>query len=463
MSYKTYILFVFLLFCALDRSSAQLYISEVSLLTLKSKNEKFYLNTIPYDNILQSTFGKTTVCTSDSTKVYEIARHFELSENLRELFLSNDGKTVVFIENYELQWEGKPNKNIIIYRNGKSVKEYALNELIECDYNLEDCCLFYNKSIAKVERIAGTRKVTYKENATQFEKQLAQQATYFVNDTLYIFTNSDKVITIDFNTLSLTLTPIHEIDPNKFNSFTPNKFLKKHFSAPASFEIPPLRGFKSLTQVIADSLGMAVFPSDKLSEEKYKEHTIKLELIIDKLGTAQVKKIESNDNINLNIIERIINTNQFETNAIPVEVDKWRFEGIIKLMNQDQKVAEQELLQEISKKTEEFKRRLTSDSINGIYIPKNIEECFSELNKILKPKEIARIKLLDSENLEADFDRDLGRWLRNNWGLWEVSRLRNYFEERKVYHPEIMSEKILDFYSDWLKGHDDKWKKFDKR
>lgn len=47
----------------------------------------------------------------------------------------------------------------------------------------------------------------------------------------------------------------------------------------------------------------------------------------------------------------------------------------------------------------------------------------------------------------------LGMWLRNNWGLWSCSRLRMYFAQRKIDHPDDMSGMILDYYYQHLTGN----------
>ena len=47
---------------------------------------------------------------------------------------------------------------------------------------------------------------------------------------------------------------------------------------------------------------------------------------------------------------------------------------------------------------EYYNERIAADSINGFYIPKNLEECVIELNKLLNPKDIEAIKNLNDNN-----------------------------------------------------------------
>ncbi|RDJ35170.1 MAG: GTP cyclohydrolase [Crenarchaeota archaeon] len=78
-------------------------------------------------------------------------------------------------------------------------------------------------------------------------------------------------------------------------------------------------------------------------------------------------------------------------------------------------------------------------------IPSNLEECFEHLDQIFKP-----------ENKEAVLHNDgfldigLGRSLRNLWGLWEDSPLKDWFNERNIWHPDDMSGIILTSYKRYL-------------
>lgn len=56
---------------------------------------------------------------------------------------------------------------------------------------------------------------------------------------------------------------------------------------------------------------------------------------------------------------------------------------------------------------------------------------------------------------EEDFNRAhfyLGRWLRNDWGLWSGSRLAKWFNSKGIFHPDDMSGIILTSY--WRHLHD---------
>lgn len=115
------------------------------------------------------------------------------------------------------------------------------------------------------------------------------------------------------------------------------------------------------------------------------------------------------------------------------------------------------------KEHQAYLERTKQDTINGVYIPKNIEDCFYSLSKILKEKDIEEIKSLSKRDEVIKYHHNLGMWLRNNWGLWGGSRLQQYLIKRGLKHPDDMSHTILEFYYDWLNGNNIEWQKFDKK
>lgn len=85
-----------------------------------------------------------------------------------------------------------------------------------------------------------------------------------------------------------------------------------------------------------------------------------------------------------------------------------------------------------------------------IYIPKDLEDCFRELNKNLRPEDIEKIK--SGEITVSSMHFGLGMGLRNRWELWGGSRLAKYFNSIGINHPDDMSGIILESYVRKLRG-----------
>ena len=98
--------------------------------------------------------------------------------------------------------------------------------------------------------------------------------------------------------------------------------------------------------------------------------------------------------------------------------------------------------------------RYLVERIDGIYIPKDIDEAIDSLDIILSVEEKRYVAdSLSLEDFTAMAHMGIGMWMRNNWGLWGGSRLQRYFRDRQVNHPDAMSHEILKaFYKKKIKG-----------
>lgn len=71
-------------------------------------------------------------------------------------------------------------------------------------------------------------------------------------------------------------------------------------------------------------------------------------------------------------------------------------------------------------------------------IPNNLNEALESLAIMLPQDDLNWI----DNCAETDMIRlhsGLGRWLRNNWGLWQGSNLSRYFNNLDINHPDDMS------------------------
>ena len=480
------------LFCfiAIGQVFGQVRYSVCDIYTINSQNDNFFLRTVPFDNIDQSPLGKTIVFNSDSTKIYEIPRKFENRPKHREIFLSNDGNTIVYVIDREFRWNGVQNKSIEIFKNGVPFKQYQLTDLINCDSDNEDCYLFYNEAIDEIalkltnpwtkeeilvtkaiqdtinwsNKTAWTRtqEIIYKEGTTNFEKELTKKATFLNNDTLYIFTKTNQLLKIDLNTADLSVLSIENVNEEWFRQIKPFEIKSENFKS--AYDLPNLSNGKPLETGLAEYLNMVVFPEFKRNSDRYKRHSMQIEILVDKSGNAILDKtIYGRGDLSEEKVKTFIETQRFDTSKIPAKTEMWRFSGWVTFMNKSKKEAKKERQTEILEEREAYKKRIVADSINGLYIPQNLEECFVELNKILKPKDIETIKNLKDKNETILYHHGFGTWLRNNWGLWGGSRLQQYLIKKGLRHPDDMSATILQFYYDWLNGENDEWRKFEEK
>jgi len=92
-----------------------------------------------------------------------------------------------------------------------------------------------------------------------------------------------------------------------------------------------------------------------------------------------------------------------------------------------------------------------AQSPTGVFIPENLDGCFTELETMLMPEFIRKIQ----DGKEADmiqYHMGLGMWIRNNWGLWKGLRLAKWFNTQGIEVPDDMSGIILTSFWRHLHG-----------
>jgi len=76
------------------------------------------------------------------------------------------------------------------------------------------------------------------------------------------------------------------------------------------------------------------------------------------------------------------------------------------------------------------------------YIPENLVDCFAEFEKLLGKDELESFKKKKEEDLPL-YQFGLARWLRGRWGLWQGSRLAEFFKSAGIFHADDMSAIVL--------------------
>jgi len=83
--------------------------------------------------------------------------------------------------------------------------------------------------------------------------------------------------------------------------------------------------------------------------------------------------------------------------------------------------------------------------------PRNLGEAISALDYLVSPEDKIHFQELSETEFVISTHRNLGRWLRNNWGLWQNSLLVQWFKPYGITHPDDISGIILTSY--YRKNH----------
>lgn len=110
-------------------------------------------------------------------------------------------------------------------------------------------------------------------------------------------------------------------------------------------------------------------------------------------------------------------------------------------------------------------------------IPTNLSECIIELDIIFSdsPEDLEQFKNSDEKTAVTKMHDGLGRWIRNNWGLWtKDSKIYVVLSEMQIWHPDDMSSIILTSFhryinnleirlKDQVEHYIEYWKDYEKK
>lgn len=472
--------FYFYLVCLIFLSNnlfSQISTEVVPISETYSSNGEYKLLSISYDNEFPNLKGESFITYTqeyDSIGVrknfYKINRSFDVYEG-HPFFvaISNDGRKIIYLTNY-LYESGVENKNIAYYVDGKLDKTFTTEEFINCDKNQEKCELFYDNQYQVYEGRSATVK-QYKKTVSEQEIYLSKSFVFNKNDTIYVVDGRKKVTLFDIDKGKIIGSKI-DFDSiyTKIKNLEPFKSRISYYKYPYKYvvDIQDLENNEKLSERIGKISGLKFISINDSTFHKYKLFRIELSGYLDRKGNFEIEKLETDPIFDRKQIENYILSTKFKTDFIPREVDKIyvsRFFGGYR--NYDDKIAEQETIKEKERRKEEYKRRLTLEKIDDIYIPKNLYESLTELDRILNfenKKQLIESK--DSWQFNSHMG-GLGMWIRNNWGINGGSRLLKYFNDRNIgkemFGNDEISGVIIEQYILWLKGNKNAWKKWEKQ
>jgi uncharacterized protein DUF6794 len=87
-----------------------------------------------------------------------------------------------------------------------------------------------------------------------------------------------------------------------------------------------------------------------------------------------------------------------------------------------------------------YNKRIKMEMINGVYIPADLEDAFSELTRLSDPTGLREFKISPEDSIRRKLHFGLGRWMLINWGLEDGSRFSHYMKGRGVSLPDDIVE-----------------------
>jgi len=406
---------------------------------LKSENDKYFLKSIPHASQMYHVAGRTDVFNStDSSILYSIDRYFDP----KGIILSNDGYSIFYARYSIYNYDDFDEDILLFYKNGELLKKYSVEQLVKKNIDDYSYPLFYsNHEIYDWEN----GEMVLNDSVKTYFRKIIIDPFYSHDNIVFMATRDKELLQFDFVSGDFILkTKLDESEEliNKNHSIP--KYIEPVFECPGAYGIPKLSDGREYEIEFAEKFNYSY--DGIVEKDEFKYFRLELHCLIDHSGKCLEAYSNFEDSTLNQEIEDYFLTLKFDPLCVPEIVEKWYFFDHSSYRNKNINIAKQERL--IEKKEEQVQRlfRIQQDTLGGIYIPKDLEDCFRELDKILT--ENNRREFKNSDPIECHFG--LGKNLRNRWGLWSGSRLQNYFENLGISHPDDMSGIILDSYHAYL-------------
>lgn len=88
----------------------------------------------------------------------------------------------------------------------------------------------------------------------------------------------------------------------------------------------------------------------------------------------------------------------------------------------------------------QYEKNIKKERLNGVYIPRDMEDAFIELERLSDPAGIQKFRSAPEEVVERKLHFGLGKWMIVNWNFYDGSRFSHYLKEMGVSHPDDMAQ-----------------------
>ena len=436
--------------------------SERYIVTVSSSNGLYHAKSVPARSLDYSPLGETKVYDARSGQ-----QLYTIPECLAEgyTFVSDDGQTVLHLFYYD---HGL-GKAVTFYHKGNMVRQMKVKDFLS-----NDTSRFLFFSVHSVTYLTADGKMGNESRIATSErnKLIVGCPAFSVSDTVFVYTSTHKLVRIHLSTQQIDTLPFGYHSETQLRQMLPDGQLTSDWTKHRHNNIVEVKKFKcpedyaeidsdndKTWDIFAKKMRMVAYDEDDRNNWLYKYYYVEMLLKVDRQGAATIFKIESRDSLPETDLQKAVSKMRFDVD-FPDGIDFWYKELSCKMRKRSKSVARREGTIQRRNDSIQMSLRFEADTINGVYIPRNLEECFHVLDTMLHPSDRNTIKA-ESRDGMSKYHFLLGMWMRNNWGLWGGSRLQTYLYRRGLHQPDDMSGEVLTFYNDYLWGRDSAWRAFD--
>ena len=424
----------------------------IQKLTVFSEDKKFFLVTTPFTNNGEFNYGQTEILRANTRMQQYVIPHYlgwGGNQEAHAIVLSNDGNRVAWIDNEVIFRRDslQPVFSIAANKNGVITEQHFTAG--DLRLSIKDT---WRPIVFRSFSVYADNHVANKPNNPQ--NAFFEEHSFFAKgDSLYLITDDEELLVFDFvNGKLCSRRPAKSIVFNENFMIEPQQSQTEHIDPPSSYDLPHLANGRPAANALGDVLGMKPLDVMKDNHRQYQQHVVEVHGILDSSGKFTLLAIDCDTTFPEEKVRAFFRENKFSTDQLQRKVPAWYTGEILFFRLVAKSQAKKERKQYLAIEAEQRRRNLTADSIDHVYIPADMTDCFRQLDKLLDKEDRDAMAAKDSANDMIAYHFGLGMWMRNNWGLWGGSRLQQYMISRGVLHPDSMSSEILEQYWYWLHG-----------
>jgi len=91
----------------------------------------------------------------------------------------------------------------------------------------------------------------------------------------------------------------------------------------------------------------------------------------------------------------------------------------------------------------QYQKNIKKSRINGVYIPKDLDDVFKELSMLAGAEPLIKFKSAPEDVVASKLHFGLGRWMISNWNFYGGSRISHLLKEMGVSFPDDMAQFLI--------------------
>lgn len=91
----------------------------------------------------------------------------------------------------------------------------------------------------------------------------------------------------------------------------------------------------------------------------------------------------------------------------------------------------------------QYQERIKQEKLNGVYIPKNLDDAMLQLDKLISADAKAKVRAVPEDSACMRLHQRMGQWMILNWGFYGGSRLSHYLRSAGITYPDDMADFLI--------------------